>query len=78
MNTASNWPMGSTLAELNLEIQTAPFATYKIGGDKKLADGTKSVLTPSTFGSPSMPPSMQSKTTIMTPNSDAMKWSQTR
>jgi len=29
MNTASNWPMGSSLAQLNLELQDLPFATAK-------------------------------------------------
>jgi len=26
MNTASNWPMGSTLAQLSIELQNMPFA----------------------------------------------------
>jgi hypothetical protein len=81
MNTASNWPMGSTLAQLNLELQTTPFATSKVSGDKTkvgLTEGVKIVSSQSTFASSVTQPMSQVITSKTGSTSDAMKWTQTR
>jgi len=48
MNTASNWPMGSSLAQLNLELQDLPFAIAKsqTTSNQMLSVSPKSSTTP--------------------------------
>ncbi len=78
MNTASNWPMGSTLAQLNLELQTTPFATSKVIGTKTLTEGIKVGSTQSTIASSIKQPMLQIITSNTGPTNDVMKWTQTR
>ncbi|MCY2973705.1 MAG: hypothetical protein NTW52_03445 [Planctomycetota bacterium] len=81
MNTASNWPMGSTLAQLNLELQTTPLAVSKVSGDKTragLTAGLKIVSSQSAFASLITQPMSLSITSKAGPPGDVTKWSQTR
>jgi hypothetical protein len=78
MNTVSNWPMGSTLAQLNLELHSTPFATSKVSGGQAalgVTEALKNVSTQSTFASSITQQIITSKTGS---TSDAMKWTQTR
>lgn len=82
MNTVSNWPMGSTLAQLNLELHSTPFATSKVSGGQAalgITEALKNVSTQSTFASSiTQPMSPQIITSKTGSTIDAMKWTQTR
>lgn len=85
MNTASNWPMGSTLAQLNLELQSTPFPIAKSNIDKTIPSLTDDVKTAWTKnpkqisdGSFNLQPLSQLNATKTRPSIDLIKWTQTR
>jgi len=85
MNTASNWPMGSTLAQLNLELQSIPFAIGKSNTDKTIPSLTNDVKTALTMNpkqnsdsSVNMQPLSQLNASKTRPSIEVIKWTQTR
>ena len=85
MNTASNWPMGSTLAQLNLELQSTPFPVGKSNTDKTIPSLTNDLKTAQTMnpkqnsdGSVNMQPLSQLNATKTRPIIEVTKWTQTR
>jgi len=85
MNTASNWPMGSTLAQLNIELQSTPFAIGKSNTDKtipSLTNGVKTALTmnptQNSDSSVKTQPLSQLNATKLRPSIEVIKWTQTR
>jgi hypothetical protein len=82
MNTASNWPMGSTLADLNLELKNVPFPIGKSSINKNPSSATEIARKASVSNA-----SSSLNTVTVTPKSvsktpeaivDAIKWTQTR
>jgi len=77
--------MGSTLAQLNLELQSTPFPIGKSNTDKTIANSANDVKTTQTkkpsqnsIGSFNMQPALQLNATETRPNIEVMKWTQTR